>query len=234
MTTKDHHPQVKSTILNSKMNLQNCEWEITSQRENFWDIPFFNFCSKNISRDNVIQKAINCQFCFIFFFSPTRRDPHCKRLQTNKKATQHEVISQQWQPRIIIRRKYPPSWTPKWTYKIANEKLHASAITSELFHFSNFWVKKISRDNAIQKAKHCQFWPIFFFSSRSNIHHLELQKQHEKLRMRNYKQARELLRYSIFKTFVWKILIEITQFKDNNLPLLTYFVFQSHEKRSAL
>ena len=163
MTTKDHHPQIISIILNSKMNSKNCEWEITSERENFWDVPFFNFCSKIISRDNVIQKAINCQFCFILFFSPSRRDPHCKRLQTNKKATQHEVISQQRQPRIIIRRKYPPSWTPRWTYKIANEKLQASAITSELFHFSNFWVKKISRDNAIQKEKHCQFSEIIHF-----------------------------------------------------------------------
>ena len=83
-TTKDHHPQVISITLNSKKNMKNCECEITSERENFWDITFCNFCLKKISRDNAIQKAIICQFWLIFFFSRTRRDPQCNRLQTNK------------------------------------------------------------------------------------------------------------------------------------------------------
>ena len=71
-------------------------------------------------------------------------------------------------------------------------------------------------------------------SSADNIYQPELQIELQKLRMRNYKRARELLRYFIFKTFVWKTLVEITQFKGNNLPILTYFLFQFHEKRSAV
>ena len=93
-----HHPELQNAP--KKLRMKNYK----RARELLRDIPIYTFCLKNISRDNAIQKTIICQFWLIFFFSPTRRDLQCNRLQTNRKATQHEVISQQRQPRIIIRR----------------------------------------------------------------------------------------------------------------------------------
>ena len=93
-----HHPELQKEP--KKLRMRNYK----RARELLRDIPFYNFCLKNLSRDNAIQKAIICQFWLIFFLSPTRRDLQCNRLQTNKKATQHEIIFQQLQPRIIIRR----------------------------------------------------------------------------------------------------------------------------------
>ena len=113
--------------------------------------------------------------------------------------------------------------------------------TSEIFHFYNFSMKTISRYNTIQKAINCELWHIFFpvpweeiagvtdcrdndpgsfsniddlgLSSAGIIYHPELQNELKKMRMRNYKRARELLSNSYFLTFLWKMLVAITQFK---------------------
>ena len=115
------------------------------------------------------------------------------------------------------------------------------ARTSEIFHFLSFSMKTISRYNTIQNAINCELWLIFFpvpweeiagvtdcrdndnrsfsnnddqgLSSAGIIYHPELQNELKKLRMRNYKRARELLSNSYFLTFLWKMLVAITQFK---------------------
>ena len=129
----------------------------------------------------------------------------------------------------------------KRTLRIAKEKQQASARTSEIFQFYNVSMKNISSDNAYQKAIFCELWLIFFsivreeisgvadcldsntgsflnnddqwLSSAGIIYHPELQNELKKLRMRKYKRARELLSNSYFLTFLWKMLVAITQFK---------------------
>ena len=92
-----HHSELQNELTNLRMR------NYKRARE-FLRYSILYLLFENISRDNAIQKATPCQFWPVFFFSSTRRDPQCNRLQTNKKATQHEVSSQQRQPRIIIRR----------------------------------------------------------------------------------------------------------------------------------
>ena len=157
-----------------------------------------------------------------FLSSPLRRDSRCNRLP----RVRHRVFFKQWRPRIIIRRYYLSSWTPKRTLGIAKEKQQASARTSEIFQFYNVSMKNISSDNAYQKAIFCELWLIFFsivreeisgvadcldsntgsflnnddqwLSSAGIIYHPELQNEPKKLRMRKYKRARELLVIPIF------------------------------------
>ena len=97
---------------------------------------------------------------------------------------------------------------------------YKGARTSGVFHFHNFFMKNISRDNAIQNAICCKLCVIFSSAPREeigevavpelpsepssarrkpqkatktsagNIYHPELQNEIEKLQLRTYKRAR--------------------------------------------
>ena len=186
---------------------------------------FFNFYTKNISRDNAIQKSIKCEMWLISFPVPWEEIAGVTDCRDNDTGSFSNNDDQGSSSAGNI-----SSWKPKWSSKIENDKLKASENFWDC-PFYNFSMKTISRYNTIQKAINWELWLIFFpvpwekiagvtdcrdndtGSFSNNDNHPEFQNELKKLRIRNYKRARDLLRYSYFITFQWKIIVAITQFK---------------------
>ena len=168
---------------------------------------------KNISRDIVIQKAINSEFWPKLFSVPREEIADVTDCRDNDTGSFPNNDDQGSSSAGNIH--HPELQSDRWKMRMINYK---RARTLEIFQILHFSMKKISRDNTSQKAINCEFWLLLFSvrpeeiagvtdcrdndtwsfsnnddqgsSSAGNIHHPEIQNDLWKMRMINYKRAR--------------------------------------------